>query len=91
MAQPAKPQRGIDPELLSILACPETHQGLREASAAELTRVNSAIAEGKLKNLGGKPVTQAFEAGLMREDSRRIYPIREGIPVLLIDEGVALG
>lgn len=90
MSQPARPQRGIDPELLSILACPETHQGLREASAAELERVNTAIAAGKLKNLGGKPVNQAFEAGLMREDSRRIYPIREGIPVLLIDEGVAL-
>ena len=36
MSQPARPHRGIDPELLSILACPETHQGLREASAAEV-------------------------------------------------------
>jgi uncharacterized protein YbaR (Trm112 family) len=90
MAQPTKPTRGIDPELLSILACPETHQGLREATAQELAKVNAALAAGNLKNIGGKPLDQALEAGLMREDAKRIYPIREGIPVLLIDEGVTL-
>ena len=90
MAQPTQQKRGIDPELLSILACPETHQGLRMASADELSRLNTAISAGKIKNQAGKPVSQAFEAGLMREDSKRIYPIRDGIPVLFIDEGVTL-
>ncbi len=90
MAQPTQPKRGIDPELLSILACPETHQGLRMASADELSKLNAAIAAGKVKNQAGKPVSQAFEAGLMREDAKRIYPIRDGIPVLFIDEGVTL-
>jgi uncharacterized protein YbaR (Trm112 family) len=90
MAQPTQPKRGIDPELLSILACPETHQGLREATAAEVASLNASIGAGKVKNIAGKPVTQAFEAALMREDAHRIYPIRDGIPVLFIDEGVAL-
>lgn len=90
MAQPTQPTRGIDPELLSILACPETHQGLRMAAADELSKLNAAIAAGTVKNQAGKPVGQAFEAGLMREDTKRIYPIRDGIPVLFIDEGVTL-
>lgn len=90
MAQSGSTQPTIDPELLSILACPETHQGLRWATAAELGSLNAAIAAGTVKNQAGKPVTVAFEAALMREDGRRIYPIRDGIPVLFIDEGVAL-
>lgn len=84
------PPRGIDPELLSILACPETHQGLAEASAAELQKINTRIAAGGVKNVGGKAVTSPLEAGLVREDKARIYPIKDGIPVLLIDEGLPL-
>ena len=49
-----------------------------------------AIVAGKVKNQAGKAVSQPFEDGLMREDGRRIYPIRDGIPVLFIDEGVTL-
>lgn len=80
----------IDKDLLSILACPQTHQPLREASAADLQRINGRIAAGGAKNVGGKPVSEALQAGLVREDGQRIYPIKDGIPVLLIDEGLEL-
>jgi len=80
----------IDKDLLSILACPETHQPLREAGEADLSGVNARIAAGAVKNVGGKPVSEALQAGLVREDGKRIYPIRDGIPVLLIDEGIDL-
>jgi uncharacterized protein len=80
----------IDKDLLEILACPETHQGLAEASKDLLKRVNDAIAEGKVKNKGGKKIEEALEAGLVREDGKVVYPIRDGIPVLLIDEGIAV-
>jgi uncharacterized protein YbaR (Trm112 family) len=81
----------IDEELLSILACPDTHQPLRLADAAALERANAAIAAGTQKNAGGEPVTDALEAGLLREDGKILYPIREGIPILLIEEGLPLG
>lgn len=80
----------IDKDLLSILACPETHQPLREAAEADLAAVNARIAAGGLANVGGKAVAEALQAGLVREDGKRIYPVKDGIPVLLIDEGIDL-
>jgi len=80
----------IDKELLQILACPQTHQSLSEADAATLERVNAAIAAGTLRNAGGKPVSEKLSEGLVREDRQIVYPIRDGIPVLLVDEGLPL-
>ena len=80
----------IDKDLLQILACPESHQPLTEATADELARVNARIAAGGAKNKGGADVAGALEAGLVREDKQVIYPIREGIPVLLVDEAIEL-
>lgn len=80
----------IDKELLSILACPDTRQSLAEADAALIERVNALVAAGKATNKGGKPVAEKLEAGLVREDKKIVYPIRDGIPVLLIDEGIPL-
>ena len=79
----------IDKDLLEILACPETHQKLREADEALIAAVNAKIAEG-LDNVGGKRVEGELDGGLVREGGAILYPIREDIPVLLIDEGIPL-
>jgi uncharacterized protein YbaR (Trm112 family) len=79
----------IDQDLLKILACPETHQPLAEATAELLAAANKKIAAGG-KNRGGKPVGKPLEAGLVRQDRKVVYPVRDGIPVLLIDEGIEL-
>ncbi len=78
----------IDEELLAILACPETHQPLIEAGAELVQRVNARIAAGEQKNAGGEAVSDAIDGGLLREDEKIVYPIRDGIPVLLIEEGL---
>ena len=80
----------IDPELLEILACPETHQPLAVADDALLSSLNAKIEAGEVKNVGGEAVAQVLAAGLVREDKGRVYPIRDGIPVLLVDEGINL-
>jgi uncharacterized protein YbaR (Trm112 family) len=78
----------IDKDLLQILACPETHQGLAEAGPDLLKRINGEISGGRAKNRSGAQVKDALEAALVRQDGKILYPIRDGIPVLLIDEGI---
>jgi len=80
----------IDTELLKILCCPETHQEVMPASQTQLEWVNRRIAEGTLKNRGGRLVEQPIEAGLVRADGKFLYPIREKIPIMLIEEAIAL-
>lgn len=81
----------VDADLLEILACPETHQTLRMASAEELETVNGAISSGSCSNAGGAKVEEALVAGLVREDGKVLYPVRDSIPVLLVEEGIGLG
>lgn len=78
----------IDKDLLQILACPESHQPLAEAESALLTKINERISAHQAKNRAGNEVKEKLEGGLVRQDGKIVYPIREGIPVLLIDEGI---
>ncbi len=80
----------IDPELLEILACPDTHQPLTMAEDALVASLNAAIEASGLKNVGGDPVEGPLDGGLAREDGAVVYPIRDRIPVLLVDEGISL-
>lgn len=81
----------IDPELLSILVCPETKQPLSVATPETLERVNQAIKEGYLRNQGGAAVKETMKEALVREDGTVLYPVRdEIIPVLLLDEAIRL-
>lgn len=80
----------VDPELLEILVCPETRQPVRPAEAVILTRLNSAIEAGTVVNQGGQEVREPIEEGLVREDGKVLYPVREDIPIMLIDEAIAL-
>ena len=52
----------LDPGLLKILCCPETHQPVSEADAALISVLNNRIAAGSVKNRGGKSARQQ-EAG----------------------------
>ncbi len=80
----------VDPQLLEILVCPETKQPVRDADRELVDRLNAAIAKGTLKNRGGETVTEPLDGGLVREDGEVLYPVREDIPVMLIDEAIPL-
>ena len=78
------------PELLNILRCPETRQRLTLAEPALIAQMNEAIATSRLRNRGGNPVSEKIDGGLVREDGRFLYPIRASLPIMLIDEAIAL-
>ena len=80
----------IDRELLEILACPETKEPVALAESELVDRINTAIAAGQIKNRGGDQVTEAIDGGLVRGDGRYLYPIRDEIPIMLIEEAIPL-
>jgi uncharacterized protein YbaR (Trm112 family) len=80
----------VDQSLLDILVCPETKQPLRVADAALLERLNASARQGSLTNRAGKPVATPVEAGLVLEDGAVLYPVRDDIPIMLIDESIPL-
>jgi uncharacterized protein YbaR (Trm112 family) len=80
----------LDPELLSILCCPETQQDLIEASSEQIEKINQAISSGELKTRGGTCVTEPIDGALIRADQKFCYYIREEIPDLLIEDSIPL-
>ena len=77
----------IAPDLLAILCCPETKQSVSLITNEEISLINEKIDQGELNNQSGVPVKERIQGGLIRSDRKRVYPIREDIPILLIDEG----
>ena len=80
----------IDPRLLEILCCPETKEDVSMADPALIDRINQGIAQGMVKNRRGLAVTERIDGGLVRKDGKYLYPIRQDIPIMLIDEALPL-
>ena len=76
----------IPKDLLEILVCPETKQAVREADAAFLAEVNAAITAGKIKNRAGQGLVEPLSGALIRDDGKYAYPVRDGIPIMLVEE-----
>ena len=81
----------IDNELLEILVCPETMQPVTLASEEVIKPLNAEIEAGRLRNRGGKVIEDPIAEGLLREDGRILYIIDDSIPIMLIDQTIALG
>jgi uncharacterized protein YbaR (Trm112 family) len=81
----------VSKELLDMLVCPDTRQSVRLAPDEVLARLNRRIEAGEARNRAGSKVEEKVEAGLLREDGLVLYPIRDDIPIMLVEEGIDLG
>lgn len=80
----------MDKKLLAILCCPVSHRELRPARGDLLKQINTGIAAGRIANRDGKPLEAPLSEALVTDDDKLVYPVVDGIPVLLEGEGIGL-
>jgi uncharacterized protein YbaR (Trm112 family) len=79
----------MDRKLLDLLVCPATRQPLAMLDKPGLEALNAAIAAGGVTRVDGAPQTEPVREALITRDRRTLYRVDDGIPVLLIEEGIA--
>ena len=80
----------MDKKLLDILVCPASKQSLSLLNTNELQALNLAIDAGQALRADGSKHDCRLKAALITRDRRNIYPIEDGIPVMLIDQAIAV-
>jgi len=75
----------MDKKLLDIICCPTTKLPLELLATDRLDNLNAAIRSGDIKNQATKLSEELHEA-LITRDGHRVYPVRDGIPILLEEE-----
>ena len=76
----------MDPQLLTLLRCPETRGVLRNATSGELERINTAIRNANVRNRNGEKVGEPLDDCLICDSAGLCYPVRDGLPVMLTGE-----
>ena len=78
----------MDNNLLDIICCPVTRLPLELLDATRLDTLNAAISNGAVHNASDEPVAETVAQALISRDGRLVYPVRDGIPVLLAEESI---
>ncbi len=79
----------MDRKLLDILVCPASRQPLALLDKQGLDALNSAIQTGGVQRVDGSAQSEPLREALVTRDRKTLYRIDDGIPVLLVDEGIA--
>ena len=78
----------MDRKLLDLLVCPATRQPLALLDKPGLEALNRAIAAGSVKRVDDTAQSEAIREALITRDRKILYRVDDGIPVLLIEEGI---
>lgn len=78
----------VDGKLLDILCCPVSKTPLTRLPQDQLEKLNRAIAAGEALDVAGNPLDEALEEALITSDMKVIYPVDDGVPILLEEMGI---
>lgn len=79
----------MDKHLLDILRCPASGQPLALLGKDKLKQLNAAIAAGTVRQQDGETVAAPLTEVLRTANGATLYPVRDGIPVMLEDQSIA--
>jgi uncharacterized protein YbaR (Trm112 family) len=80
----------LDRKLLDLICCPVTRSSLELLPERELHRLNELIAARRIKNREDSLVEEPLTEALVTRSGKLVYPVRDGIPVLLEDQAMPL-
>jgi uncharacterized protein YbaR (Trm112 family) len=80
----------VHAELLKLLQCPEDGSRLHEAEPELLDKLIKAQAAGTLRNRSGDAIQTPLDGGLVRADGKLLYPVLDGLPIMLVDQAILL-
>jgi uncharacterized protein YbaR (Trm112 family) len=80
----------MDRKLLDIICCPVTRSSLELLPEHELGTLNELIGAKRIKNREDAIVETPLAEALVTRSGKLIYPVREGIPVLLEEQAMPL-
>ena len=78
----------VDAQLLEILCCPVSKRPLIVLGQEKLEKLNSNIQDDEVLFVDHKVVSKPLQEGLITQDGKVIYAVRDNIPILLEEQGI---